>query len=530
MVEKMRNFISLLKVQFLSYFGLNKMLHRKKGIRFAGIGGFMLLVLLFGAIIVYLGYTYADMFGELLSLYDRLDELIPMMMGFGFLAGIIFSFYSVFNVLYGYKDYLLLSALPIKSSIIVLSKLVFTTIGDLLFNLLISVPSFFVFVNYGGTLTVNAIVTYALILLFSPLLSLSISIAVGVLVAFISSKFRRKNIVQTILMFLLVIGIFTISFLGSVNEDIILVYQKLYFIFPLVIKSVSNMDYLLIVLAIQIVPAIILTIFVSLTYKTFYNFLTAKRKNKKYKLKTYKNKGSFKALLKRDLGRVFSSATYALNSLMGSILLLLFSAFSVILSTSCSEGIFSEAFFEMVTELVPYGTLIFVFNLLLTPTTSCSISIEGSTFWILRTSPISIEKMFFSKIMTSIILSMPISLISGLIISIMFRFSIVIASLFILSGLIVSFLGGASGLFFNLVSPYMNWDNEAKAVKGGLSTLFEVLFAFALVIGFGLLNYYIELSVVNKLIMLNSILAILCIVFYILVFRFGEKMLMRKNI
>ena len=88
----MSNYLTLIKVQFLSFFGLNKVLHQDKSKRLSGFGGMAFFALIFVGAIGFMGYTYSDMFGSILLLNGRITELIPLMLAMSCMVSFFFSF------------------------------------------------------------------------------------------------------------------------------------------------------------------------------------------------------------------------------------------------------------------------------------------------------------------------------------------------------------------------------------------------------------------------------------------------------
>ena len=126
----MRNFFILLKCQAKSLFGLNKRLHSNKKGFFKGVFGVALMLLLIGAAIVYYCYSFINpIFSELQENYY---EIFTTIFSLCFLINVFYSFYSAGSVLYGFKDYEMLSSLPVRNSTIVLSKLFTMVISNLL--------------------------------------------------------------------------------------------------------------------------------------------------------------------------------------------------------------------------------------------------------------------------------------------------------------------------------------------------------------------------------------------------------------
>ena len=196
----MRNLISLFKVQFLSFNGINGSGRKRKQAN--SLGMMLATVLLMAAVFAFLGYTYSKMFGTSLEFLGETNKLLPVMLGLSVLINFFFSFYSATNSLFGFKDYELLASLPVKTGTVVFAKFVNMYVTDLFFTAAIMIPSFFVASGFGERGDAGFIAEYALMILFSPGLAIAASVIVGVIISAISSLFRRKNLINIILLLL----------------------------------------------------------------------------------------------------------------------------------------------------------------------------------------------------------------------------------------------------------------------------------------------------------------------------------------
>ena len=173
----MNKFLTLLKVQFLSLFGINKMMH--KGNKKVGAIGLSLGTLAIGALIAGVAYVYAGMFIEAFALTGNLGAFLPTILSFCAIISLFFSFYTTGSLLYGAKDYELLSSLPIKSHVIVLAKLTFMYVSDLLLGLIIvsaSVVRLHVF--SGGVVPIDVVRLY-IMTIFMPLCPMAVSVIIA---------------------------------------------------------------------------------------------------------------------------------------------------------------------------------------------------------------------------------------------------------------------------------------------------------------------------------------------------------------
>ena len=110
----------------------------------------------------------------------------------------------------------------------------------------------------------------------------------------------------------------------------------------------------------------------------------------------------------------------------------------------------------------------------------CSISLEGRYLWILKSTPVSTNKILLSKSLVNIVIFVPVQLITSLCLAIVFEASAIDFILFLilpmLSNLILSF----GGTYINLLLPKLTWENEAQVVKQGMSVLVTMLIGFVI--------------------------------------------------
>ena len=132
-------------------------------------------------IVVAIGCYYADIFAQALVAYDKLNELIPLMIALVSIIALLMSFYTASSALYGFKDYDSLSAMPIKTGTIVVAKLAFMYLSDLIITALVAIPSVFVFAKYSEALSIELIVIVIIIIFTAPFLPRAISIIISAL-------------------------------------------------------------------------------------------------------------------------------------------------------------------------------------------------------------------------------------------------------------------------------------------------------------------------------------------------------------
>lgn len=527
----MSNFFSLVKVQLLGLFGINKKLNGKGKSGKGAITG-VLSVLLIAACIVYVGYMYSEEYAVFLSAGGEIYKLVPLMISIASIISFVFSFYASGTVLYGYKDYQLLSAMPVKNREIVLSKLAYMYVSDLVFNLLIIVPSLFVYGSHGGEITAGFIFTTLALVLFSPLLMISFSVAIGALTAYISSFFRKKYIAQIIILGSVMIALFAFSLFSGYNAaeggNMFSAITKLYFVYAIAEAGMKNGLYVLLFAVINAGAFAAVTVAVCFTYKKINTLVTSKRTLKNFRLKEYAGKSLFSALLTREAKRLFTCPIYVINSVIGVVMSVAFGVLYMILMIIFSRNGLDLSVTENFTIFVP---AVFSFVFFMAPATACSVSLEGKTFWIIRTMPVDMKSVFNAKLLLSYIIYSITAVVSSLIVTLPLGYSAVTVLLVTFNALTAALFSSNLGLLFNLLLPKLEWENESEVVKRSAATFLTVLSAFVFAglfafVGAEVIKTSFPISIY---LLFTGLFQLVCaFVVYIVVMEKGEKMLLRK--
>ncbi|MBO7149783.1 MAG: hypothetical protein J6V71_02705 [Clostridia bacterium] len=518
----MNKLLPLLKVQFLSLFGINKTANKKKG-KAVGVAGIFGIAILFVAMISAVAYIYAKMFAETYLVLGKAQEFLTSIFALINVICLIFSFYTSSSNLYGGKDFDLLNAMPIKTHIIVLSKLVFMYLADLIFAVLILIPSVIVqFDMLGGVATTN-LIRLGIMALLLPVFPMVVSIILGALIALISTNFKRKTLVQSLLYGFVFLTVYGLSLINTDLMDTLAPIRKMYLLFPLVEKGMLSFEHTALFCGIS---AVIFALAVFVVCKT-YNWLNTKLKSvkrtKNFTLGTYGQNSQLKVLLKKEFKLLFSAPIYAMNTLLGSVFVLIGGIAFTVMS-------FNAGLTEVAVTFAIIMQALFAFALMISPTTAVSISVEGSTFYLMRTMPISTKRLLNVKLLVNLL----VGAIPALISSLVFAFSLKGASIWfillgILNSVLYSVLGGNLGLLFNLLFPMMKWDNITKAVKQSFSVFFTVLVGMLMAGGVFCLLFFVELKIELLFLIIFAVLASFCALTYYLIMKNGEKLIIKKT-
>ena len=387
---------------------------------------------------------------------------------------------SIFRMdIFNSKDHDLLASLPISKKIIVASKLINVYIFNLLIIAIIMVPAYIAYINVASY-SPNFLLLALISILTIPIIPTIIAVFLNSIITIISTHFKYKKIIQTILM--LILMVFSLYFAYEMNSNLELnlfnisesfnnffnsFYPLTKYFTSMIVDN--NMHSMLIFIGISILSIIVLTIFLSI----FYNKVTNKiavRTHHNINYKHISNHSYFTNLVKKDIKRVLCSPNFLLNSCIGLILLILIPIILFFVNINDIENI-------ALTEdtLIKYLPIIFAFFILLSSTTSSLISLEGKSIYILKMLPIKFSKIWQSKVLSNYIIILIASFISLVIfnfsLNLTLKTNIEIIMIILSSGLFISLYG----LVINLVFPNFSWKSEIKVIKQSASSFITVI-------------------------------------------------------
>lgn len=520
---KNKGFLALLRAQFLGFWGINKFLNkkgRKKSSAFTAVG-FAAIGILLEAVIVLYVYIYASLFGEL-GVGKQFIYFVTFILN---VLVLFFAVSSTLGSLFGFKDYEMVMSLPIKTWQIIVAKLLYIYLSNFLLCIAVVIPSLIIILLYE-VLGAGLIISTLLTSVFLPLLPISIAVFLGTVIAYFSSKFKHKNLVQLfafILFFLICYAIGFVSGLMEEDTESLNIFGNM--------AVIKFFDYVLnnwLFLCLYIVGSLAIfslpCLFLAKNFKKINSaLLTHKTKSVRVKIEG-KTRNKFSALFSRERKRLFACPAYALNCLIGPIMSIIVSITFIVLVNELNQV---GGLFEM--NVILAFILLAVLGLLLTiaPTTSSSISLDAKNLWELKSLPVTTNQILFSKLLLNTLVNVPLSFVISVVFAIILKLNFGFALLFVLCSMLIPFFGGVVGLFLNVLVPYLTWENETAAVKRGASSFLVMLVDMATIALVGVAVYLLlQVNIVNEVILLLAvtlIFAVLTLVFLYLLVTVGVK-------
>ena len=534
----MKKTISLLKAMLSQDMSLFKVNVGKKSSRLTKI---LVPVFLFLTIAFMMGvyaYKLADLLKPLKLTYIMLTVFMLLIIFLTFTEGI----YKSQNMLFEAKDNDMLLSLPVDKKIVLLTRVLKLLIFEFLFNLMFILPAMVVYIIFEKT-GISYYFSSILMLIILPIIPTIIACLIGYFIKMISSKFKSKKVIQTIITFVF----FMIIFLGSLNierfipiflknaKDINDIITKIYYPIGLYIKLITKfrvLDLLLLIL----INILFLVVFLLLCDKYYYKIIS--KFNDKVvsdkKIKSFKIKEGNKmiSLLRKEIKRYFSSTVYMFNTSFGLLLMVIMTFVLVFKGKSSLTKILSMGEVSSSISLTFIFYLIILFGLIMTSISSSSISLEGKTIEFTKSMPIDYKEILKSKILLCLVIEFPLVLCSLLLFIIKVKVSILFIIEIILSAFFVILLSASIGLIVNLKYPKLDASNDTEVVKQSMSSMVSVLFGIlVLVLSTVYFLYFYDKIKLNLLIIIHiCLIIIISIISYLYLMIKGPREYYKLNV
>ena len=523
----MEKLISLLKATMSQDMSLFKIKSKKQ----SKISKIILPIVLTLIVMFSMG-TYAAMLAEQLVTYNLTYIVLTIFIMITSLLTIIEGIYKSQGILFEAKDNDLLFSLPISKSKIFFTRLFKLISFEFLYNSLFMAPAMIVYAMFEKT-NINFYIISFIMLILLPIIPTIIACIIGYIIKGIASRSKAKNIVQIVLTTIMLLFIFYASFnmqgfianitqnANSINDAI----TKIYYPAGLYIKLIQNFNILdlVILLAINIIPAILFVYIASIFYFKITSRLGEKGNNKKKanwaknENKTFKVKTQLSGLINKEIKRFLSSPVFVINTGFGIILVAVFTIAITInfdgIIESMMHGNDLGISIEEIKAILPkiyYGFI--VFASCMTSITSSMISLEGKSFNITKSLPVAPEKILLAKVLASNIISIPIVLISDVIFFVAFKVNVTDIIFILLASVIMPTVTALIGILMNLTYPKMDATSDTEVVKQSMSSGLSVF------IGMFLAILSIGIIIIGSKINLNLFIILELLVFSLIIF------------
>ena len=523
--------LSLIKANMSEGMNLFRINTKKKNNFTKIILPIILTLVLMGAM-----YSYSELIMEQLKPVNMQFVLLTLFVIITSALTLIEGIYKSGNLLFNCKDDNLLLSLPIKRGTVLFIRVFKFYVFELLYNSLFLLPAIIVY-----AINMNPGITYYIVsiigLLVFPIVPILLSCIIGTFITFIASKFKGKNLVQTILTMSLLIGIMYFSYnseglltniaknASNINDFI----TKLYYPAGAYIELVTKFSALKLI-EFVIVNLVLFIITIILIGKVYFNInsgvktIKTTKSKREYEIKT---SSPIKALIKKELGRFISSPVFVTNAGFGLVLYILGCILAVAKFDSIAN-VFTQAevaiSVEYINNYIPVILFGFIcFASFMTSITSSMISLEGKSINILKSLPIKPYTIVNSKVLTAVLIMIPCLLIGDIIVFIKFRFDLLNMVLILIASTLLPLISETIGIIVNLKYPRMDAKNDTEVVKQSMSSAVSVFIGMLLL---GITFFLIYKALESN--MNNYVLIFIFIVSFAIIY-FGLSILLHRT-
>ncbi len=446
---------------------------RKKRKRFLllslGMVGIGALIMFYSALIS-LGFVQMGMGGA-----------IPVvMMGICSLLLIAISFMKSGGTLFGGKNFDMVLSLPVTVRQVVLSRMLFLYGAGFLVFFAGFLPAAIVYtVNMGAGVGEGFNLLLAVVL--GPCIPVVLSLVLSVLVMLLAERLPQREIFVIVLNVAIFVGVLFWTGKISVTMDekalmnmgkalangVTSLYPPAGVAFSFLEKGSIWGTLLFAVLSIALFWGFV--ILVSRFYVKI-NEMFSSSKSKNAGKVTY-GKGSTirKALLKKEWRRLLSCPIYAMNTVVGYVLMILLGIMVLTMKEETLTGMLDIP--EIENQLTKAFPFIIAMCTGIAPMTAPSLSLEGKSRWIMCSLPVKSIEIFRAKITLNLLFAVPSALLCSLCVLIRFPGTAADNILLFVLPLVFGVFTAVFGMAVNVKFPSYDWMQEIQAVKNSASVL-----------------------------------------------------------
>ena len=502
---------------FRSYFyDAKKNKARTKGATIGYIVMFVLLmVCLLGTMFGVLSNTMCGPLAEM-----GMDWLYFVIMGM--IAVFLGAFGSVFNTysgLYLAKDNDLLLSMPIPVRVIMTSRLLSVYLMGLMYSGIVILPAILVY-WFTVPVTAGRILGGVVLLVDISLFVLTLSCALGWVVAKISLKLKRKSFI-TVIVSLVFFGLYYFVCFRSqaMITDLLLnaedVGNRIKGIYPLYLFGRVGCGDGVAMLIVSAVVIALLALVWYLIARSFLHIATASGNTAKtvYHEKAVKPVSADAALLRKELGRFTASPLYMLNCGLGTVFLVVLAVLALIKGREVflmMNALFAggEGFVTVLAALCL--CLLAGSNDISTP----SVSLEGKSLWIAQSLPIDPWQALRAKLRMHLLITELPLVVCAVCVAAVSGAALPEIVMMLVTPMVYVVLSAAFGLFMGLKRPNLNWTSEVAPIKQGLAVFLSMFVGWLVAVALGFLYYALmaRVGAVAFLLAVTALFAVLALV------------------
>ena len=453
------------------------------------------------------------------------EELAPMHLQILVISMIVFAtsimvivegVYKAGPLLFNCKDDQLLLSLPIKRSTVLFVRMFKFYVFELVFNSLFIIPLIIAYLRWAENIEWTFFLTSFVMLIFLPIIPITLSCILGAISSSLSSRFKFKNLAQILISMAVIFGVFFLSYnmdhmaeylakhATSINDFIMKIY------YPAGVYAKLITEFNILDLLIFILVNIVIFVITLLVLSKFYFKINSRLKNvstsKKVKIDNLviKSRSKTISLIRKELNTFFKTPVFIVNAGF-SLVLFVIAVIGICIKYDSAINLFKDFLPEDVLKNY-ISIIIFImisFASYMTSITNSVISLEGKNINILKSLPLKVKTIIMSKVYGALLITTPPIIIGDIILFIRFKLNIFEMIILLLLSILMPLVSHFIGIIMNLKYPKLDFENSAEVVKQSTSSFLSVMV--------GMLLLITSVIIVTKLIEFISSLLILLI-------------------
>lgn len=478
----MNKFFKLVYVNLLNLFDINKIIvARSEGVKSSLEKRSIItgLIALFYMIVIY----------KVFGIFDLENKYLLLSLAF-IISTFTCFFMNLFTIeplIFKNEDNDILFSYPLSRHQILFSKLFNVYLKNMFFVAIIMISSYLSFYNHGGVLSDTKILMGILVSLVIPF----IPMVLATCIAYFNDYFKFKNnnnykykLLKYVFIILVFLGMFLLFKnirVESLEQGFEVILRKFGYIYPLLIFfynaiKFENIFFFLLVILIPIAIIYIYTLVISNNYLKICSLLKGVKKKEKFVFKKTTNYGRIGGLLRKEYNFLFNNKNYLISSfgvlIFGPIITLVLFSFINVDKISQIRSIYH--YFSL------YVPVFLGVIASLGCSTISAMSLEKENIQTLRTLPISMSNILFSKWFVNVSVNVLFVIINGVIASYYLNGNLWNILFVFVVPLFMVMLVSLTGLVLDYRFIEKNEMNDNYIIKQRLITMVPMFFAFIL--------------------------------------------------
>lgn len=465
----------------------------------AGIIGYMALFLLLmvgmlGGMFTFLSVTLCEPLHA-----AGMDWLYFVILGMlSILLGTFGSVFNTYSTLYMAKDNDLMLSMPIPVQLLMAARLLTVYLLGLMYSAVVILPAVIVY-WIAASASAGAILGGLLLVLLISVFVLTLSCALGWVVARISMKLRNKSFITVVVSLAFIIGYYFFYFQAQTLIQSLLANAAEYgakikgAAYPLFLFGQVGTGDPMAMLAVSAAVFALFGLVWWLISRSFLRIATSSGKvaRRAYRETAVKQRSISSALLGKEFSHFLASPNYMLNCGLGVLLmpicgvLLLWKGGMVI---SVLNEIFGER--ASCTPLILCAAVCTMASM--NDTAAPSVSLEGRSLWLAQSLPVKPWQVLRAKLGMQLLLTAVPAAFCLVCMAIVYPYT---AAELLLTALLMAayvFFSALLSLFLGVTMPNLTWTNEITPIKQSASAAIAIFSGFGytllLVLGYMLLS------------------------------------------